>query len=176
MNRSLPRTWLAHAWAAGLMTLAGVGAAQAQQIGTYIGSTTEGDYVELTISDDGLGNPVFTGALSFWTGTCTKSGSRGSAWGVGFDLPVVNRKVTAESIGNALYEKWTLKFNTSGSRVTGTFLARTPEFVDVANNTKQVELCDTGTRNFSADLVLPSQRQTGPGPALRPGQAMPVSR
>lgn len=159
----------------GLAALTVAGAVQAQQVGTYIGSTTEGDYVELKVESDEFGNPMLTSALSFWTATCTRSGSRGSAWGVGFFNPVVDRKVTAELRSNGLYEKWNLKFNAAGTRVHGTFIARTPEFVDVLTNTKQVELCDTGTRELTADLQPPAAAGAT-APRLRPGQVQALTR
>ena len=96
-----------------LCTVAGLSladAAQAQSFGTYVGSTTEGDSVEITVGDDGFGGPMITGALVFWTATCTESGSRGVAWGIGASQPIVNGKATLEFRGNPLYERFRLKF------------------------------------------------------------------
>lgn len=155
-------------------SLACTALAQAQSFGLYQGQTTEGDTVEITVGDDGAGGPAVLGATVFWTATCAKSGpGRNSAWGVGTNQPIVNRKATLDFRFNGLYEHFVLKFNAAGNQVSGSFLGRTPEFVDVASNTKQVELCDTGTRSFSADL----QPALAPRVALpAAGQAQPLAR
>lgn len=147
---------------------------QAQQVGTYTGTTSQGELFELTVIDDGFGNPVFEGAVVFWIGTCTKSGpGRFSAWGIGANAPIVDRKVVFEARYNQLFEKFDLKFNASGSQVTGKFQGKTSEFEDVANSTKSVELCDSGPLTVSASYQAPSGARTALPPA---GQARPIAR
>lgn len=155
-------------------TLLAATATQAQQFGTYAGTTSQGDTFELTVVDDGFGNPVFQGATVFWSGTCTKSGpGRFTAWGIGANVPIVNRKVVFEARYNQLFEKFDLKFNASGSQVTGKFQGKTSEFEDIASSTKSVELCDSGPLTVSATYLAP----TGARVALPPaGQARLIAR
>lgn len=129
------------------------GPAQAQSFGLYRGQTTEGDTIEITVGDDGAGGPAVLVAAATWTATCTRSGpGRGVSWGVGSSQPIVNRRAVLDFRFNGLYEHFVLRFNAAGNQVTGSFVGRTPEFVDAATNTRQVQLCETGVRNFSADL------------------------
>jgi hypothetical protein len=142
--------------------------ASAQTFGTYEGLTSQGKFMSLDVVDDGLGGTAFGGGLVFWDADCSKSGpGRSVAWGVGTSIPFGGTKVSAEFKFNMLYEKWKLTF--SGSTVTGTFLGRTPEFVDVNTSTKSVEMCDSGTLTFSATLAPPlaARRLPAPGQALK---------
>lgn len=165
-------TLFALAAAAALTTLA----AQAQQIGHYVGTTSQGQTFEMDVTDDGFGNPLFHAATVFWSATCTKSGpGRFTAWGVGLDTPIVNRKATAEVRYNQLYEKFDLKFNAAGNRVTGKFQGKTSEFQDIATSTRNVELCDSGLLDVTADLQLPTAERSG-GAASAGAKAWPVSR
>ena len=134
--------------------------ASAQTLGTYEGLTSQGKSITLDVVDDGAGGNAFGGGLVFWDAECSKSGpGRGVAWGVGTNI-------SAEFKFNMLYEKWKLTF--AGTTVTGTFVGRTPEFMDVNPSTKSVELCDSGTLSFSATLVPP----LAPRQKLAPGQAI----
>ena len=133
------------------------GNAGAQQIGLYTGTTSQGNNFEVRVVDDGFGNPLLESLTVFWTATCTKSGpGRGVAWGVGSGAPIVDRKIAAEYRFNMLYEKFDLKFNASGSSVTGKFQARTPEFEDATNSVSSVERCDSGALTLSGDYQVPS--------------------
>lgn len=141
--------------------------ASAQTLGTYEGLTSQGKSITLDVVDDGAGGNAFGGGLVFWDADCSKSGpGRGVAWGVGTNIPFGGTKVSAEFKFNMLYEKWKLTF--AGTTVTGTFVGRTPEFMDVNTSTKSVELCDSGTLSFSATLVPP----LAPRQKLAPGQAI----
>jgi hypothetical protein len=146
-------------------------AASAQTIGHYEGTTSQGNLMSIDVVDDGSGGTAFGGGLVFWQATCSKSGpGRNVAWGVGTNQPFSGNKVNAEFSFNMLYEKWKLTF--SGNSVSGTFLGRTPEFTDVSTSTKAVELCDSGSLSFSANLVAEQASSRLPAP----GQAVPVAR
>jgi hypothetical protein len=151
-------------------------ASQAQQFGTYVGTTSQGETFEIRVDDNGFGDPVLASATVFWSATCTKSGpGRFTAWGIGVSEAIVARKVTLEARYNQLYEKFDLKFNAAGNRVTGKFQGKTSEFEDIANSTRSVELCDSGTLDVSADLQVPSAVRT-PAAVLPTGTAMRLSR
>jgi hypothetical protein len=148
--------------------------AQAQQAGTYEGLTDAGDALTIKVELDEFSQPRVHEVGMSWTATCTKSGpGRGVGWGAGASEPVVDRKAAFEVIGNALYQAWTMKFNASGTQVSGTFLGRTPEFTDVHTSTKSVQLCDSGKRSFTADLVTPT-RVGQPAPARGGLRALPL--
>ena len=151
-------------------------AAQAQQFGLYVGTTSQGETFELRVDDDGFGNPLLASATVFWSATCTKSGpGRFTAWGIGASEPIIARKVALEARFNQLYEKFDLKFNAAGNRVTGKFQGKTSEFEDIANSTRSVELCDSGTLDVSADLQVPSGARV-PAAPLAVGTARPLAR
>ena len=80
-------------------------AAQAQQFGLYVGTTSQGETFELRVDDDGFGNPLLASATVFWSATCTKSGpGRFTAWGIGASEPIIARKVALEARFNQLNE------------------------------------------------------------------------
>lgn len=163
---------LALAAAATLTTFA----AQAQQIGLYVGTTSQGQTFEVQVTDDGFGNPLFHSATVFWSATCAKSGpGRFTAWGVGLDIPIVSRKVVTDVRYNQLYEKFDLKWNAAGNRVTGKFQGKTSEFESIATSTRSVELCDSSLLDVTADFQVPSaERSTGA--AAGAVKAWPIAR
>jgi hypothetical protein len=151
---------------AAVLLAAGGTSALAQSAGTYTGTNSQGKTVEVTLADEGAGLRI-TSLLMFWSADCTRSGpGRDVAWGVGAQEPVTGGSQTYEFRGNGLYERWTLNFD--GSAVTGTFTARTPEFTDVATSTRSVQLCNSGSLTFSANLQpVPSLQ-----PTLKAGEAV----
>lgn len=156
-----------------LLAIAALPAA-AQQLGTYSGTTSQGDSMSLTVAIDGNGQTAITGALFFWSATCKRSGEgRGVGWGTGADAVITNKKASYEFRSTSLYESVTATFNPASNTVTGTFLGHTPEFVDVANNVKKVELCDSGSLTFSASLQA---NGINAAPSLKAGQALQVQR
>lgn len=160
------RPTLRHAATLGALWLLAT-AAPAQTIGHYEGTTSQGHPISFDVIDDGAGGNAFGGGGAFWEADCSKSGpGRNAAWGVGTNIPFSGNKVMVEFRFNALYQKWKITF--SGSSASGTFLGRTPEFTDVNSSTKSVELCDSGTLSFTAELAPPAEA----GTRLAPGQAL----
>lgn len=128
--------------------------AQAQQVGTYEGLTDAGDSLTIKVELDEFGQPRVHEVGIGYIATCTKSGpGRWVGWGAGVSETIVARKASFEVRGNALYQSWALKFNGAGDQISGSFLGRTPEFVDLDSSTKLVQLCDSGKRSFTASLV-----------------------
>lgn len=157
--------------AVALAALAAATPASAQVAGLYRGLTDQGQTVEITITQDSGGLFYFGGALVFWEATCKVSGpGRSTAWGIGASVPIASPVTEYTFASNALYEQFKLKFLGS-TRIRGNFLGRTPEFVDVASSSKQVQLCDSGNVGFTADWVPPSDAARSPAlPAA--GQAV----
>ncbi|MBQ0960987.1 hypothetical protein KAK06_18675 [Ideonella sp. 4Y11] len=148
--------------------------AQAQQVGTYEGLTDAGDSLTIKVEHDEFGQPRVHEVGIGYIASCTKSGpGRWVGWGAGVSQSIVARKASFEVRGNALYQSWTLKFNGAGDQISGSFLGRTPEFVDLDSSTKQVQLCDSGKRSFTASLV---PMATAGAPALRRGEQRALPR
>lgn len=147
--------------------------AQAQQVGVYEGLTDAGDPLTIKVELDEFSQPRVHEVGMSWIATCTKTGpGRFVGWGAGVSESIVARKASFEVRGNALYQSWTLKFNGAGDQVSGSFLGRTPEFVDLDSSTKQVQLCDSGKRSFTASLVPGSTA----APAMGRGQLRALPR
>lgn len=144
-------------------------AASAQVPGLYVGTTSQGQTIEITVVEDNLQQPAFAGVTVFWQAVCTRSGpGRNVAWGVGTTpLPITEPLLNFEFRGNSLYEKFRFQF--AGNNVSGTFVGRTPEFVDVFSATRQVQLCDSGNVSFNATRVEGARPQAAPvaGQAVR---------
>jgi hypothetical protein len=169
---SAPRTVLSGA----MLVLAGLTAAtpaSAQLAGLYVGQTDQGQTIEITITQDSGGLYYFGGALVFWEATCKVSGpGRQVGWGIGTTVPLTFPNTEYTFASNALYENYKFRF-LGGTRIKGTFLGRTPEFVDPNMSSKQVQLCDSGSRSFVADWVPPSEA-TARRALPAPGQAVQV--
>lgn len=147
--------------------------AQAQQVGTYEGVTDAGDSLTIKVELDEFGQPRVHEVGIGYIATCTKSGpGRWVGWGAGVSQSIVARKASFEVRGNALYQSWALKFNGAGDQISGSFLGRTPEFVDLDSSTKLVQLCDSGKRSFTASLV-PLGTAAAPGLGRGEVRALP---
>ena len=134
----------------GLLGLLGL-AVQAQPLGHYNGTTSQGSPVSFDVVDDGSGGVIVAGFSMSWTASCTRSGpGRGVGWGVWANSPVVDNKTAFELAYNMVYEKVRMSFRQQGEVVSGSFLGRTPEFVDVTSSTRLVEMCDSGALTFEA--------------------------
>lgn len=170
MKHSVNRLAIAAAQAA--LALAGTmaaGTASAQVVGLYQGVTSQGQLIEIQLTEDGIGTLVFGGGTVFWQATCSRSGpGRSVAWGIGANTPLDGQQVTHEFRGNSLYERWRMFF--AGNNVSGTFIGRTPEYVDPFASSRQVQLCDSGTLNFTATLV-PGAKPSAP---VANGQAVQI--
>ena len=170
MKQSVNRLALAAAQVA--LALAGTmaaGTTSAQVAGLYQGVTSQGQLIEIQLIENRIGTLVFSGGTVFWQATCTRSGpGRTVAWGIGASTPLDGQQVTHEFRGNSLYERWRMFF--AGNNVSGTFVGRTPEYVDPFASSRQVQLCDSGTLNFTATLV-PSAKPSAP---VANGQALQI--
>ena len=56
--------------------------------------------------------------------------------------------------------------------MTGTFIGRTPEFTDPLTSSRNVQFCDTGVRDLTAEL----SSQMRPSLVLSKGQAIRLER
>jgi len=142
-----------------LVGLVGLGAAlpaSAQLAGLYVGTTEQGQTIEIKITQDEGGLYYFGGATVFWEATCKTTGpGRTVAWGIGTTVPLTFPNTEYTFASNALYENYKFRF-IGGTRIKGNFTGRTPEFVDPSVSSKQVQLCDSGSLSFVADYAGPA--------------------
>jgi len=144
---TLTRTLAPLALALGLVAAT---SAQAQVAGTYVGTTSQGLSISLTLADDGAGGLVFTGQTTQWNEDCKTGDTKFAWWGVGAYTPLTSTLVTASYRGNALFEDVSMRFN--GTHVTGKFSGGEATYVDVNTSTAKTEACHSGKLTFSADL------------------------
>ena len=146
------------------LTLLGTAAAQAQMIGTYSGTTSEGGSFSLSVGDDGNGGFEFTGDSVQWTMNCATGDQQSTWWGIGAGTEIVDGKVTSSVESSYLFEKASFKFSKDGQTVTGTFQGDEPMYVDVSTS-KKVEECTgdkmtvTGTLNATSSASAKLQFQ-----------------
>jgi hypothetical protein len=126
-------------------------AAHAQMVGTYAGTTSEGNGMSITIADDGSGGLVYTGNGFGWNMSCRTGDSKFGAWGVGAYMPFTGNKITVTNAFDFLYEKMTAKWSPDGQTVTGTFVGDEPLYVDITTS-KKVEECTGSKITFTATL------------------------
>jgi hypothetical protein len=134
-----------------LAALALAGAAHAQVAGSYVGQTSEGNGITITVADDGAGGLVYTGTSTAWTMNCTSGDTKGTAWGTGAYTELTGKKLTVTNAYDFLYEKITLKWSADNQTVTGTFLGDEPMYIDISTS-KKVEECTGSKLTFTATL------------------------
>ncbi len=175
----MSRTTFSRTAAASLLALSGALGAQgalAQQAGTYTGVTSEGLPISIIVESDGVGGFVFTQNQTQWTMTCTKGGNHTGYWYVGAYEPIVAGKVSWEFKSDFLYEKMKLKWNGSGTQVTGDFAASEPLFVDISTSTKQYTRCDSQVGlTFAAQLQPPIAAEAAPTARPQATRMVPVT-
>jgi len=153
MSKTL-RAPTAHAALA--LTLALIaGGAHAQVAGTYAGTTSDGLSIEITLVNSETDGLVFTGSSTQWNETCKTGDVKFAWWGIGAYLPVSAKKLSSEYKGQSLYQTLTMKFDVSGTTVTGTVKAGEATYVDVNSSIKQTEPCNSGLVTYTATLQSP---------------------
>lgn len=137
--------------AAAAFTLA-AGAASAQQVGNYVGSTADGHDFNLTVSQDENGALVLTGLGVGFTALCAKSGqSQEYGIGAGANVPLTGNSVSSDLPYSNLWASISATFDGAGN-VTGKVTADIPLYVDSSVSFKS-ENCSSGKKKFSAVLT-----------------------
>lgn len=157
-----------------LAALSAATPASAQLAGLYVGTTEQGQSVEIKITQDEGGLYYFGGATVYWEATCKTSGpGRQVAWGIGVSAPLGSPNTEYTFASNALYENYKFRF-LGGTRIKGTFIGRTPEFVDPNASSKKVQLCDSGALSFVADYTGPAPLAGGVASDAAGGSSIPA--
>jgi hypothetical protein len=174
MTNPFPSTAARGAAAALLLAAAALASspAQAQQIGTYLGTTSEGGEISVYVGLDGAGVLSYVGNSTDWAVTCKSGDIKHFYWHTFADHPLSGNKATDELAIDILYTKLTMTFN--GDQVKGTFFGSGPTFTDVTSSTKQVEYCSSNKLTYTATYVPGSAAAIRHGAAA--GTAMRISR
>jgi hypothetical protein len=162
---TLTRTLAPLALALGLVAAT---SATAQVAGSYVGTTSQGLSISLTLIDDGAGGLIFTGQTTQWNEACKTGDTKFAWWGVGASDPLTGNTVTVSYRGNALFEDVAMRFN--GTHVDGRFSGGEATFVDVNTSTGKTEACHSGRLTFSADLQVAAGARA-PHAGLAAGEA-----
>jgi hypothetical protein len=167
---TLTRTLAPLALALGLVAAT---SAQAQVAGTYVGTTSQGLSISLTLIDDGAGGFIFTGQTTQWNETCKTGDTKFAWWGVGANNALTGNMVSVSYRGNALFEDVSMHFN--GTHVTGKFNGGEATYVDVNTSTGKTEACHSGKLTFTADLQ-PVNGVRAPHASLGAGEARAIQQ
>jgi hypothetical protein len=148
--------------------------AQAQVAGTYTGTTSQGDEIDITIVDDGSGGFALTGDVVYWTEDCHTGDQKFTAWGIGTYFELGGNPSTYTFASQTLYEVLKMHFSPDGQTVHGTFQGMEPTFVDVNQSRSKVEQCHSGTLTYNATLQAGAEARASHPPLAR-GQALRLS-
>ncbi len=154
---------LQHTLVAATLALLGA-AAQAQVVGVYNGTTSDGLQMQITVGDDGVGGLVFTGDVFQWNMTCHNGDPYFGWWGVGQYTALTGRTLTVETNIPYLYEKVFMKFSADSQTVTGNFTGSEPIYVDLSVN-KKTQNCAGAKVTFTATLDGPVSARAAAVPA-----------
>lgn len=145
--------------------------AHAQVAGTYVGTTSQGLQITITLADDGNGGLTFTGQSVQWNEPCHTGDTKFAWWGVGANEPLTGMSLTQTFASQNLYE--VLKMHFDGTSAHGTFSGVEPTFVDVNSSRSKVEQCHSGAVTWTA--TLSSAAVVAPHAGLAAGTARPIS-
>lgn len=160
------RTWATGLW----MALACLGSAQAQQTGTYIGTTADGHDVQIDVAfDTETGQYYVGGFVSGYTFNCRKTGSS-EEWGIfvlGF-IPIGDGHVDLLERSNTIYLQTSLDFK-SDNKIVGMVRGGAPTFADELTPPKSGQACNSDNLKFTAKF---SSTETQRAASTAPHQAI----
>jgi hypothetical protein len=145
------------------LALGGLGSAQAQQVGTYVGSTSDGHYAEVDVSYDGSSYYV-SGVWFYGTMNCAKTGETqewGLGWG-GYLFAIANDgSAGGNLVANTEYIGAQMSF--SGNGVKGKWQGSVPVYAGLeVLPPKKTQVCGSGKLSFQGTL----QAQVAARPAV----------
>ena len=145
-----------HPWVLGLFVAAAcVGPAQAQQVGRYLGQTTDGHQVKVDVAFDAdSGGYYIAGIGGGFTLVCRKTGHT-EEWGLGsygHYTPIDNGHADFLVRNMGFYLESSLDFK-SDNRITGRIRGGVPRFADDLSPPKAGEACNADNQKFSAELT-----------------------
>lgn len=145
-------------------------AGHAQTPGLYVGQTSQGNPIEITIGDDGFGNPLFTNISVPFNVICNEGNPKTMWWGIGTAVPIFQYPFTWEFHSDIVYEALKMKFN--NGTFSGSIVGTEPAFVDVFSSRNRVTRCTSNPQTFTATLTTPAAAAQRRTPQLAPGQML----
>jgi hypothetical protein len=138
---------------AALCTLAWSSAGQAQQAGTYSGTSADGEPVSFIVGTDfNTGKLAVLGAtVSFYAPCRSPSNPVDTTWGFGFTQDIVSGKASF-SYSDQYYFYITANFVFNGTDVTGSITSRTSSFVSGNGVPARAVYCMSPKQAFSANF------------------------
>ncbi|MBV9569837.1 MAG: hypothetical protein JO056_01170 [Alphaproteobacteria bacterium] len=152
---------------AGAALLFSVASAQAQQVGSYIGRTADGNRIRFDIVSDAQGQLAIADLSLSFSAACGQTGtSMTQSWQFIFSkgLPIVGEHVKHVENNPQLYLVNSISFD--GKKVTGTTEARLPVLLG-GKSPGAVQLCVSGKQAFEATF----QSADNANPFENPGRA-----
>ncbi|MGD0864132.1 MAG: hypothetical protein ABSA49_01110 [Rhizomicrobium sp.] len=141
--------------------------AEAQQVGTYTGTSADGQYLDFTVGTDPNTNSLAVLEAGINFDAVCKGGYPNllQSWGLGFTQDITDRKAAIVFPGQDIYVTANLVFSGNGNTVTGTITTRVVAFAPSTAAPTKAEFCESAkqafTATYSADAAKP--------PTLAPG-------
>jgi hypothetical protein len=153
---------------AALCAMAWSTAGQAQQAGTYSGTSADGEPLSFIVGTDfNTGNLAVLGATVSFYAPCRSQGNPvNTTWGFGFTQDIKNGKASL-SYTDTYYFYITANFVFNGTAVTGSITSRTATFVPGNPVPNKAQYCIAPKQAFSANLSLDAKT-----PPLPPGASI----
>jgi hypothetical protein len=134
--------------------------ASAQLLGTYTGTSADGQSVSFTVTTDPNNSaPEITSATVWFSAPCKNSTytlDEGEGWGPGADIAA--RKVTSVISIPGFYNKFSLTFSTNGQTATGTTLSIAPYLNPATSPPHNSLFCESAKQTMSLTYSGPDVR------------------
>jgi hypothetical protein len=119
------------------------GTASAQIIGTYTGTTADGNGLTFIVdTDTNTGALALTSASIGFSAPCKgEAFTLNTGWGYGLTSDIVAHKVSVTTNDNYFYFVYSLKFSTDGQTATGTLEAISPTVYPVTGKPTKALFC-----------------------------------
>ena len=133
--------------------------ASAQAVGTYFGTSADGNTLVLTVTvDSGTGKKVVSSATRFYTAACP-NGIASVHEGIGFNpnATIAAKKAAYKgSLPSDSFEQFNLVFNTSDNTVTGTVTSVVPQLAKRSGVPTRAYVCTSPKQSLTASLQTSS--------------------
>jgi hypothetical protein len=134
-----------------LLCAIGTGA-EAQKIGTYYGTSADGQFLDFTVGQDTNTNSiaVLEAGINFDAACNGGNPDLIQSWGLGFTQDIANRKADFVFDGQDIYVNANMVFSKDGNTVTGTIDTRVVGFAPSTGAPTKSEFCQSAKQAFSA--------------------------
>jgi len=144
--------------------------AGAQTIGTYYGTSADGQFLDFTVgTDPNTSSLALTGSGINFDAPCkSPNPDLMSSWGFGFTQDIADRKVTMQVGAQDVNVLANMTFSRDGNTVSGAITSRAVAFVPFTSVPSKGEFCESSKQAFTATLSTASPKR----PLLAPGEAL----